>query len=84
MEDAKLVAEFEMAAGWTAEDTKSLIGCWGEQNVQEQLDSIKRNRDIYERTCMNRDTTSCGSSAVSRLKISHNATEKFVNCCVVG
>lgn len=38
-----------MAAGWTSEETKALIACWGEANVQEQLDSVKRNRDIYER-----------------------------------
>ena len=37
-----------MAAGWTTEETKALIGCWGEANVQEQLDSVKRNRGIYE------------------------------------
>ena len=38
-----------MAAGWTTEETKVLIGVWGEANVQDQLDNVKRNRDIYER-----------------------------------
>lgn len=38
-----------MAAGWTTEETKALIGVWGEANVQDQLDNVKRNRDIYER-----------------------------------
>ena len=37
-----------MAAGWTPEETRALINCWGEANVQQQLDSVRRNRDIYE------------------------------------
>ena len=37
-----------MAGGWTNDATKALIGIWGESNVQNQLDNVKRNRDIYE------------------------------------
>ena len=37
-----------MAIGWTAEETRVLIAAWGEAHVQEQLDSVKRSRDIYE------------------------------------
>ena len=38
-----------MAAGWTAAATTALLGVWGEENVQGQLDSVKRNRSIYEK-----------------------------------
>ena len=41
-------AEGQMATGWMPEETKALIGVWGEANVQQQLDSVRRNRDIYE------------------------------------
>ena len=37
-----------MAVGWTADETIALIAAWGETHVQEQLDSVTRNRDIYE------------------------------------
>ena len=39
----------EMAAGWTDAETKALIAVWGEADVQGQLDSVKRNKDIYQR-----------------------------------
>lgn len=38
-----------MVAGWTAAETKALISVWGEANMQDQLDSVKQNKDIYER-----------------------------------
>ena len=38
-----------MAAGWTDAETKALIAVWGEADVQGQLDSVKRNKDIYQR-----------------------------------
>uniref|UniRef100_A0A1X7V6C0 Myb/SANT-like DNA-binding domain-containing protein n=1 Tax=Amphimedon queenslandica TaxID=400682 RepID=A0A1X7V6C0_AMPQE len=38
-----------MAAGWSAEATAALLAIWGEENVQEQLDGVARNRSIYER-----------------------------------
>ena len=38
-----------MAAGWWSDETRTLISIWGEQNVQTQLDSVKRNKDIYEK-----------------------------------
>ena len=37
-----------MAAGWSGDETKALIAAWGEANIQCQLDSVKRNKDIYE------------------------------------
>ena len=38
-----------MAAGWTDQETKALIAAWGEANVQEQLDNVKHNKDIYQK-----------------------------------
>ena len=38
-----------MAGGWTHAETKALIDIWGEQNVQQQLDSVRRNKDVYEK-----------------------------------
>ena len=38
-----------MAGGWTNAETKALIDLWGEQNVQEQLDNVRRNKDVYEK-----------------------------------
>ena len=36
-------------AGWSSEATKALISIWGEQNIQEQLDGVSRNKSIYEK-----------------------------------
>ena len=33
---------------WTLEETKALIAVWGQANVQSQLDSVVRNRTIYQ------------------------------------
>ena len=38
-----------MAAGWNEDVTKALIGIWGQESVQSQLDSVVRNRAIYEK-----------------------------------
>ena len=38
-----------MVADWTEEETKVLIGCWCEENVQSQLDCAKQNHSIYKR-----------------------------------
>ena len=40
-----------MAAGWDADATKALISIWGQEKVQNQLNSITRNRIIYEKNC---------------------------------
>ena len=34
--------------GWSNEATRALIALWGENKVQEQLDSVARNKAIYE------------------------------------
>ena len=36
-------------AGWSSEAIKVLISVWGEQNIQEQLDGVSRNKSIYEK-----------------------------------
>ena len=36
-------------AGWSEEETSVLISIWGAANVQQQLDSVTRNRHIYEK-----------------------------------
>lgn len=37
-----------MAADWTQE-TKALIGIWGEAEVQNALDGVVRNKTIYQK-----------------------------------
>ena len=37
-----------MAGGWTTVETKALIDIWGEATVQEQLDNVRRNKNVYE------------------------------------
>ena len=49
-----------MAAGWTAAETRALIGVWGAADVQRQLDGVVRNRTIYERVA--RDLQALGYS----------------------
>ena len=39
----------KMAAGWTADETKGLIGIWGEEEVQNALDGVVRNKTIYQK-----------------------------------
>ena len=39
----------EMAAGWTSEETKALIGIWGKEEVQNALDGIVRNKTSYQK-----------------------------------
>ena len=36
------------ASGWSASATCALIAVWGEVDVQQKLDSVKRNKIIYE------------------------------------
>lgn len=38
-----------MAAGWTIDETRALVGIWGAADVQNQLDGVARNRAIYEK-----------------------------------
>ena len=37
-----------MAAGWSTEETKALLGVWGDADIQTQLDGVARNRSIYQ------------------------------------
>lgn len=38
-----------MAAGWTSEETSALVSVWGQTNVQNQLDGVTRNRNVFEK-----------------------------------
>ena len=38
-----------MSSGWTTEETRALVGVWGQANVQSKLDGVTRNRSIYAR-----------------------------------
>ena len=38
-----------MAAGWSAEETRALVGVWGQENVQSELDGVTRNRTVFDR-----------------------------------
>lgn len=37
----------QKASGWSHDATRALISIWGESDVQEKLDGVKRNKDIY-------------------------------------
>ena len=37
------------AAGWSTDATKALVSVWSQQNVQNELDGVSRNRAIFER-----------------------------------
>ena len=45
---SNFVAEV-MAAGWIMEETKALVGIWGAQDVQSQLNGVARNRSVFEK-----------------------------------
>ena len=36
-------------AGWSNSATSALLSVWGEQNIQDQLDGVMRNRIVYEK-----------------------------------
>ena len=38
-----------MAAGWSNEETRALVSVWGQANVQSELDSVARNRVVFQR-----------------------------------
>lgn len=41
-----------MAAGWTSNETKALIGIWGEEEIQNALDGVVRNKTIYQKVAV--------------------------------
>ena len=47
----RVIAALLMTAnqGWGLQETKALLGVWGAEDVQRQLDGIVRNRIIYEK-----------------------------------
>lgn len=38
-----------MATGWSSEETKVLIGIWGEEEIQTALDGVVRNKVVYQK-----------------------------------
>ena len=39
-----------MAAGWSSEETRALVGIWGDEEVQRALDGVVRNnKTIYQK-----------------------------------
>ena len=38
-----------MAGSWSVEETRALIVIWGQEHVQSQLQTVHRNRDVYQR-----------------------------------
>ena len=38
-----------MAGSWSTEETRTLISFWGEESIQNKLDKVHRNRDVFER-----------------------------------
>ena len=36
-------------AGLTDDTTRALLSIWGEHNIQERLDGVKRNKHIYDK-----------------------------------
>ena len=50
MQQANCIAWLMMSgAGWTDESTRALLSIWGQQNIQQQLDGVKRNTYIYDK-----------------------------------
>ena len=37
------------SATWTDEETTKLVQQWGEQGIQEQLESSKRSKHVYDK-----------------------------------
>ena len=38
-----------MSAVWTEEETRALVGVWGAEGVQSQLDGVTRNKAIFQK-----------------------------------
>ena len=38
----------EVMAEWSVQETRSLLGIWGDADVQSKLDGVVRNRTIYD------------------------------------
>ena len=38
-----------MAAGWTSDETKALIAIWGEEEIQNALDGVVKNKTTYQK-----------------------------------
>ena len=45
-----LLLFFAMATGWSYDNTKALITICGQEDVQQQLGGVQRNRIVYQRS----------------------------------
>ena len=78
----RVTNEVTMSGGWTHAETRALTGIWGESNVQQQLDKVRRNRDIYER--ISRELSKQGwtkSWKQCRVKVK-NLTQSYRKVCL--
>lgn len=57
------------AAGWTTEATRALDSVWSQQNVQNELDGVSRNRAIFER--ISRELRNKGYDKTQQQYVSH-------------
>ena len=69
---AKYVPSKTTTALWTEKETRALVGVWGAEDVQSQLDMVGRNEAIIKDCLVSRSQTigtiKHGNSAKRRLK----------------
>ena len=80
MRELELVGE--VMAEWSVQETRSLLGIWGDADVQSKLDGVVRNRTIYERIA--RELVGRGNSAGQRLKKPGEAVQKGKGCFAIS
>ena len=49
LERTTYLRSMSATALWTEEDTRALVGVWGAEDVQNQLDVVARNKAIFEK-----------------------------------
>ena len=52
---ANYVPSMSTTALWTEEETRALVGVWGAEDVQSQLDMVGRNKAIFEKIASSLD-----------------------------
>ncbi len=38
-----------MASGWSVDETRALLGIWGDADIQSMLDGVARNHLVYQK-----------------------------------
>ena len=59
-----------VTALWTEEETRALVGVWGAEEVQSQLDGVARNKAIFEKIA---------SSSQTMGTIEHGSSVRYTN-----